>query len=78
MRVLAACGELGAPPRRLDGLNATRMQLDEIMDKYVREETKKQEEAHKLVGEEEFFLRLSLLGHVYLFAYLHTCGGRSM
>lgn len=56
--MLAACGELGAGPRRLDGLNVVRVQLDEIMDKYVREEAKKQEQAHKLVGKREPLLTL--------------------
>ncbi|EPT29059.1 putative cyclophilin [Toxoplasma gondii TgCatPRC2] len=45
--VIAGCGELGVAVRRLDAMSTTRMQLNDMMEKHVKEQLKKEEEAHK-------------------------------
>nr|CEL67263.1 TPA: peptidyl-prolyl cis-trans isomerase, cyclophylin protein, putative [Neospora caninum Liverpool] len=47
--VVAGCGEMGVAVRRLDAMSTTRMQLNDMMEKHVKEQLKKQEEAHKIV-----------------------------
>ncbi|PFH33096.1 putative cyclophilin [Besnoitia besnoiti] len=50
--VISGCGELGVATRRLNALHTTRTQLNEMMDRHVREQLKKQEDEHKLVDSE--------------------------